>query len=101
MAAAQQHAADPPRSAARTRVLYVMGAGRSGSTILGVTLGNCEGVFYAGELDKWLTRSGQPTLGGQEREQFWQRVRARVSASDLFGYDARVLERSSDRKSTV
>jgi hypothetical protein len=30
------------------------GAGRSGSTILGVALGNCETFFYAGELDKWL-----------------------------------------------
>ncbi len=35
-----------------------MGAGRSGSTILGVTLGNCENLFYAGELDKWLLMSG-------------------------------------------
>jgi Sulfotransferase family len=72
-----------------------MGAGRSGSTILGVSLGNCEGVFYAGELDKWLIRSGQPALGGREREQFWERVRAQVHASDLYGYQTRVLERSS------
>jgi hypothetical protein len=72
-----------------------MGAGRSGSTVLGVALGNCEGVFYAGELDKWLIRDGKPALGGREREAFWQRVRARVDASDLFGFQARVLERSS------
>ena len=72
-----------------------MGAGRSGSTILGVALGNCDGIFYAGELDKWLTRGGEPALGGGEREQFWGRVRARVNASDLFGYRARALERSS------
>jgi hypothetical protein len=42
----------------RPQVIYVMGAGRSGSTILGVTLGNCENLFYAGELDKWLLMSG-------------------------------------------
>src|ERR1035437_10254139 len=42
----------------RTKVIYVMGAGRSGSTILGVALGNCAGIFYAGELDKWLLMSG-------------------------------------------
>lgn len=72
-----------------------MGAGRSGSTVLGVALGNCEGVFYAGELDKWLIRDGKPALGGREREAFWQRVRAQVDASDLFGFQARVLERSS------
>src|ERR1700730_15993454 len=87
--------APEPSGAAGPRVIYVMGAGRSGSTILGVALGNCEGVFYAGELDKWLIRRGEPALGGGERAQFWERVRARVNASDLFGYGARALERSS------
>ena len=38
----------------RPRVIYIMGAGRSGSTILGVSLGNCADLVYAGELDKWL-----------------------------------------------
>jgi Sulfotransferase family len=84
-----------PSDDAPPRVIYVMGAGRSGSTILGVALGNCEGVFYAGELDKWLIRHGEPALDGSEREQFWARVRARVNAGDLFGYHARALERSS------
>jgi hypothetical protein len=84
-----------PSSGAGPNVIYVMGAGRSGSTILGVALGNCEGVFYAGELDKWLMRSGIPALGGDERERFWERVRARVEASELFGFRARALERSS------
>jgi len=52
-----------------------MGSGRSGSTILGVALGNCDGVFYAGELDNWLVRSGTPVLGGLERTRFWSTVR--------------------------
>jgi Sulfotransferase family len=78
-------------------VIYVMGAGRSGSTILGVTLGNCDGVFFAGELDKWLGRSGVPQLEDAERVNFWRSVRARVvGAEDLFGHAAqRCLERSS------
>jgi hypothetical protein len=82
----------------RPAVLYVMGAGRSGSTILGVALGNCEGIFYAGELDKWLVRSGQPQLAGVERERFWSGVRDRVgdTASELFGNRVhRCIERSS------
>jgi len=81
---------------ARPKVLYVIGAGRSGSTILGVTLGNCEGVFYAGELDAWLPRSGEPQLEGAERAQFWSAVREDVpGAAELFGWDAqRSLERS-------
>jgi hypothetical protein len=79
------------------KVLYVMGAGRSGSTILGVTLGNCADVFYAGELDKWLLRSGEPKLGGAQRLQFWENVKGRVADPEpLFGGQAhRYLERSS------
>ncbi|MGH2855331.1 MAG: sulfotransferase [Solirubrobacteraceae bacterium] len=88
-----------PRPAAgrvRPKVVYVMGSGRSGSTILGVALGNCESVFYAGELDNWLTRSGVPSLGGVERTRFWSAVREGVAgAAELFGSEAqRTLERS-------
>jgi hypothetical protein len=91
-ASASESTGSPPRP----RVLYVMGAGRSGSTILGVTLGNCENVFYAGELDAWLARSGDPQLAGDERERFWGEVRDRVpDASALFGREPqRSVERS-------
>ena len=68
-------AAAPDATAARPQVVYVMGSGRSGSTILGLALGNCDGVFYAGELDNWLVRSGTPVLGGLERTRFWSTVR--------------------------
>jgi Sulfotransferase family len=79
------------------KVIYVMGSGHSGSTILGVALGNCEGMFFAGELDEYLARSGIPVLGGLERTRLWAAVRERApEARTLFG--ARVhglLERSS------
>jgi hypothetical protein len=80
----------------RPLVIYVMGAGRSGSTIVGVTLGNCEDVFYAGELDAWLSRSGEPQLDDPQRTRFWNRVREQVTgASALFGWEAqRAIERS-------
>jgi hypothetical protein len=84
-------------SALRPKVVYVMGAGRSGSTILGVALGNCAGVFYAGELDKWLPRAGKPTLQGERRLHFWSRVLERVTDPEPL-FEARVrghLERSS------
>src|SRR5262249_32224224 len=76
-------------AAASTKVVFVMGSGHSGSTILGVTLGNCDGFFYAGELDNWLTRSGVSALGGRERTRFWSEVRKGVpDAPELFGYRA-------------
>jgi sulfotransferase family protein len=81
----------------RPRVIYVMGAGRSGSTILGVTLGNCANLFYAGELDKWLLRAGRPKRSGERREAFWGEVLGRVAdPQPLFGGQChRYLERSS------
>jgi len=84
-------------AATRPKVVYVMGAGRSGSTILGVALGNCPGFFYAGELDAWLSREGEPNFGGAERERFWQRVREEVpGGAELFGEEAqRSIEHST------
>lgn len=74
-----------------------MGSGRSGSTILGIALGNCDGFFYAGELDNWLTRSGVPSIGGAERSRFWSQVKDQVEgAEDLFGSEShRYMERSA------
>jgi hypothetical protein len=74
-----------------------MSAAHSGSTILGVALGNCPDFFHAGEVERWLVNSGAPELGGSERAQFWERVRSQVTGAEpLFGYQvARNLERSS------
>jgi Sulfotransferase family len=88
-----------PVQAGPPRVIYVMGAGRSGSTVLGITLGNCANVFYGGELDNWLVRSGMPQVESPERTRFWGRVceelEDRDRASELFGNEAqRSIERS-------
>ncbi len=90
---------DPAASAAdpKPRVIYVLGAHRSGSTVLGVTLGNCEDVFFAGELHSWLTWKGIPRVGGEEGERLWASVREDVSgAEQLFGHDTELyVDRSS------
>src|SRR4051812_9425114 len=80
-------------AAARPKLLYVLGTGRSGSTILGIALGNCEGIFYAGELHLWLGRAGKPPLKGAERERFWGAVREQVSP-DMPAPEVRSLEQS-------
>ena len=80
----------------KPKVIYVMGAGRSGSTIFGVALGNCEGIFDAGELEAWLRRSGVPNFGGDERLRFWTAIRDEVGGDDLYGTRAWLcLEHSS------
>jgi hypothetical protein len=73
-----------------------MGAGRSGSTILGVALGNCDGVFFAGELDKWFAREGMPRREDPRLRSFWGEVLERVGdARDVFAARTGWLERSS------
>lgn len=84
----------------RPRVIYVMGAGRSGSTTLGITLGNCPGVFYAGELDNWLVRSGRPQQEDPQRSRFWEQVHDALedpqTAREMFGNESqRAIERSA------
>jgi hypothetical protein len=81
----------------RPKVVYVMGAGHSGSTIVGVALGNCPGVFYAGEVEEWAVDAGIPRFGGSERTSFWEQVREQVKGAEpLFGGEAnRCIERSS------
>ncbi len=80
----------------RPRVIYVMGAGRSGSTILGVALGNSDGVFFAGELDRWLVRGGRPTVRRERAQSFWREVlELSGEGPELFGGRTTCLERSS------
>jgi len=85
------------RASEPVKLVYVMGAGHSGSTILGITLGNCDGFFYAGELEEWLLTSERPRWGARERQDFWSAVKERVSgAEEIFGGEAnRCIERSS------
>jgi hypothetical protein len=89
----EHEGADPQKP----KVIYVMGAGRSGSTIVGVALGNCADVFFAGELDKWFPRGGEPKLRDARRVEFWESVRARVGDTPELaaGRPHRNLERSS------
>jgi|NGEPerStandDraft_6_1074524.scaffolds.fasta_scaffold02037_3 hypothetical protein len=100
-AALLQSSEGPPSESPRQapKVIYVMGAGHSGSTILGVALGNCSDSFYAGEVDEWLASSGASSRGGSERTEFWRGVREAMDgagAEELFGGEAnRLVERSS------
>lgn len=63
----------------RIRVIYIMGAGRSGSTLLGIALGNASGVFFAGELEAWPSRRGVPNGGEPALARFWADVADRLT----------------------
>ncbi|HWF31314.1 MAG TPA: sulfotransferase [Solirubrobacteraceae bacterium] len=86
-----------PATTEKPKVIYVIGAHRSGSTVLGVTLGNCDGVFFAGELHSWLTRKGVPSFGGEAGARLWRAIAEEVpDAEELFGHETQLtLDRSS------
>jgi hypothetical protein len=59
------------------RLIYIMGDGRSGSTVLAVLLGNHPAIAAAGELAVWPKYEGYPKPGddGPEHHRFWESIR--------------------------
>ena len=68
----------PERHAGPVRVAYIMGTGRSGSTVLGVALGNVNSAFYAGELCAWNLFHGTPRTENASTCAFWADVMDRM-----------------------
>ena len=58
----------------RKKIIYVIGSGRSGTTLLDILLGNQDGVFSGGELTRYALRHGVPTGfdGKPDRTAFWR-----------------------------
>ncbi|MEM9202361.1 MAG: sulfotransferase [Actinomycetota bacterium] len=62
---------DSTRGDTAPDIIYVLGAGRSGSTVLGIVLGNLPNVFYGGELFAWPHFRGVPITENDEVAAFW------------------------------
>ncbi|NOY22415.1 MAG: sulfotransferase [Acidobacteria bacterium] len=58
------------------QIVYILGSGRSGSTLLDIMLGNAEGVFSCGELRRFSLHGGlsRPNEQRVESIQFWKKV---------------------------
>lgn len=65
-------------------ILYVMGDGRSGSTLLGILLGNHPSIECVGELRRWLEFNGSPKPGNEKQSDhsFWEAVKTIYSQED-------------------
>ena len=61
---------------AKKKLIYIMGCGRSGTTILGIVLGNGENCLDLGEVICFLKRKGLPNGFGPETKtgRFWNLV---------------------------
>lgn len=66
---------------AKTKVVYILGTGRNGSTALGIALGNLESVFYAGELHAWTHFNCIPGSANTETIEFWKRIQDSIPRS--------------------
>jgi len=67
------------------RVIYVLGAGRSGSTILGLLLGQGAGTLFAGELfaaPLHIAQQQRPCSCGSDPCAFWSEVMDRLAPID-------------------
>lgn len=62
------------RIVAEKTLIYILGAGRSGTTLLDVMLGNALDIFSGGELNRYcITRGVQTGLDqSSQRTQFWR-----------------------------
>lgn len=64
------------------KIIYIISAGRSGSTILDIILGNGEGVTSCGELNRYAEKKGMPTYWNSFEESptflFWNNIRSRL-----------------------
>ena len=73
------------------KIIYIIGAGRSGTTLLDIVLGNNTDIFSAGELNRFPIRKGMPPLldKGNPKFIFWDKFKSnflnRYRNYDLIG----------------
>ncbi len=64
------------------KIIYIISAGRSGSTILDILLGNGSDILSCGELNRYVIRDGSPTYWrhkkGSPTRVFWENIKAKL-----------------------
>jgi hypothetical protein len=69
-------------------IIYIIGAGRSGTTLLDIILGNTPEIFSAGELNRFVKRKGIPhDARDTEAEQFWAGVRQNLEKENMADFE--------------
>lgn len=61
----------------KQKLIYILGAGRSGTTILDIVLGNCSGSISLGEINRFFKRNGiAPKREINSKEYvFWDKIK--------------------------
>jgi len=56
------------------KIIYFIGPGRSGSTILSIALSNHKEIAYFGELASFWSLKGEPRDGSEKNNAFWKSI---------------------------
>lgn len=72
------------REVQKTKMIFIMGGGRSGSTILSILIGNMPGVLFIGELHKWNLYGGQANSQIAAVGKFWQEVYSEIEQPERY-----------------
>lgn len=79
--------------------MYILGAGRSGTTILDIVLGNAENAISLGEVNRFYKRDGIPPKREEDSStaQFWGHIRSQFELSGSKDYtSAEKLSRQNE-----
>lgn len=70
-------------------LIYILGAGRSGTTLLDIILGNSEDTLSIGELNRFFKRNGIPPKRSKNEEVyfFWEKVKNDFEAKEPVDYE--------------
>ena len=61
----------------KPKIIYIIGAGRSGTTLLDIIIGNNENISSCGEINRYPRRKGFPPKceKGTQKYIFWEKIR--------------------------
>jgi hypothetical protein len=67
-----------------TKIIYLIGAGRSGTTLLDIIIGNNDNITSCGELNRYLNRGGLPPKCETTSDcyVFWKKIKERLNYTD-------------------
>lgn len=79
-------------------LIYIIGAGRSGTTLLDIVLGNSNGAISLGEINRFFKRRGIPPKRNKHNEvfAFWKNIRLKIE-DNLVNINYEELDKTFNR----
>lgn len=86
-----------------SQLIYILGSGRSGTTLLDIFLGNENGHFSAGELNRYFEREGVPhgIENRPEISEFWKNIKKELQSEGVNLSQLKVISRKLEYHSAI